>query len=138
MWDARTSTKAVNAAVGGRQAELWGDEQWQLLKDVIEERKPAVIGINRSQIFAFTDGLTSGELQGMTAALGTEWTSKFRDAEELPLGLIASRLPDEEVFFEKMTALVWQMTETMFSNKVIVPGTTRTERPGVVVASARE
>ena len=25
-----------------------------------------------------------------------------------------------------MTALVWQMTQTMFSEKVIVPGTTRT------------
>ena len=30
------------------QAELWGDEQWQVLKKVIEERKPAVIGIDRS------------------------------------------------------------------------------------------
>ena len=126
VWEARTSTKPVAAAVGGRQAELWGDEQWQLLKTVIEERKPAVIGINRSTVFAFTDGLTSGELQGMTAALGTTWSSKFKDAEGLPLELIASRLPDEEVFFEKMTALVWQMTQTMFSEQVIVPGETRT------------
>ncbi len=126
VWEARTSTKPVAAAVGGRQAELWGDEQWQLLKTVIEERKPAVIGINRSTVFAFTDGLTSGELQGMTAALGATWASKFKDAEGLPLELIASRLPDEEVFFEKMTALVWQMTQTMFSEKVIVPGETRT------------
>jgi len=126
VWEARTSTKPVAAAVGGRQAELWGDEQWQLLKTVIEERKPAVIGINRSTVFAFTDGLTSGELQGMTAALGTTWSSKFKDAEGLPLELIASRLPAEEVFFEKMTALVWQMTQTMFSEKVIVPGETRT------------
>lgn len=126
VWEARTSTKPVVAAVGGRQAELWGDEQWQLLKTVIEERKPSVIGINRSTVFAFTDGLTSGELQGMTAALGATWTSKFKDAEGLPLDLIASRLPDEEVFFEKMTALVWQMTQTMFSEKVIVPGETRT------------
>src|SRR5205085_6675337 len=39
--------------------------------------------------------------------------------------LIASRLPEEEAFFEKMTALVWQMTQTMFSEKAIVPGTTR-------------
>jgi len=126
VFEARTSTKPVVAAVGGRQAELWGDEQWQLLKTVIEERKPAVIGINRSTVFAFTDGLTSGELQGMTAALRTTWTSKFKDAEGLPLELIASRLPDEEVFFQKMTALVWEMTQTMFSAKVIVPGETRT------------
>jgi hypothetical protein len=126
VFEARTSTKPVVAAVGGRQAELWGDEQWQLLKTVIEERKPSVIGIDRSTVFAFTDGLSSGELQGMTAALGSTWSSKFKDAEGLPLELIASRLPEEEAFFEKMTAHVWQMTETMFSEKVIVPGQTRT------------
>src|SRR5262249_3657518 len=45
-------------------------------------------------------------------------------AERLPLELIASRLPDEEAFFERTSALVWQMTQTMFSEKVIVPGTT--------------
>jgi hypothetical protein len=126
VFDARRSTKAVAADVGGRQAELWGDEQWQALKDVLEERKPSVIGINRSTTFAFTDGLSSGELQGRSAALGPAWTSKFRTAEGLPLELIASRLPDEEVFFEKMSALVWQMTQTMFSEQVIVPGVTRT------------
>lgn len=126
VFEARTSTKPVVAAVGGRQAELWGDEQWQLLKTVIEERQPHVIGINRSTVFAFTDGLSSGELQGMMTALGATWTSKFRNAEELPLQLIASRLPDEEVFFEKMSAHVWQLTQTMFSEKVIVPGQTRT------------
>jgi hypothetical protein len=126
VFDARTSMKAVTAAVGGRQAELWGDEQWMLLKQVIEERKPRVIAIDRSTVFAFSDGLSSGELQGMSEALGPAWTSKFRDAERLPLELVASRLPEEEAFFEKMTALVWQMTQTMFSEKVIVPGTTRT------------
>jgi Xaa-Pro aminopeptidase len=122
----RRSMKPITAATGARQAELWGDEQWMALKQVIEERKPKVIGINRSKTFAFTDGLSSGELQGMSEALGAAWTAKFRDAEELPLQLIASRLPEEEAFFEKMTALVWQMTQTMFSDKVIVPGTTRT------------
>jgi hypothetical protein len=126
VFEARRSTNAVEAPVGGQQAELWGDEQWQVLKAVIEERNPKTIGIDRSTVFAFTDGLSSGELQGMSAALGPAWTAKFKNAEELPLGLIASRLPEEEAFFEKMTALVWQMTQTMFSEKVIVPGTTRT------------
>jgi len=126
VFDARRSTLAVQAPVGGRQAELWGDEQWQLLKAVVEERNPTVIGIDRSTVFAFTDGLSSGELQGMTEALGSTWTSKFRNAEELPLELIAARLPEEEAFFEKMNAHVWQMTQTMFSEKVIVPGVTRT------------
>src|SRR4029077_16705592 len=126
LFDARTSMKGGPAAVGGRQAELWGDEQWMALKQVIEERKPKVIGIDRSTTFAFSDGLSSGELQGMSAALGGVWTSKFKVAARLPLELIASKLPEEEAFFQKMTTLVWQMTQTMFSEQVIVPGTTRT------------
>ena len=126
VFEARSSMKTVAAAVGGRQAELWGDEQWMALKQVIEERKPKVIGIDRSTTFAFNDGLSSGELKGMSEALGSTWTSRFRDAEGLPLDLIASRLPEEEAFFGKMTALVWQMTQTMFSDKVIVPGKTHT------------
>jgi peptidase M24-like protein len=124
VFDARTSAKTVVNPVRGRQAELWGDEQWLLLKEVVEERKPKVIGIDRSTVFAFSDGLSSGELQGMTEALGPAWSSKFKNAEGLPLDLIASRLPEEEAFFEKMTALVWQMTQTMFSDRVIVAGTT--------------
>ena len=126
VFETRSSMKAIVAATGAQQAELWGDEQWMLLKEVVEERKPKVIAIDRSKTFAFTDGLSSGELQGMSEARGPSWTGKFRDAEELPLELIASRLPEEEAFFEKMTALVWRMTQTMFSDKVIVPGTTHT------------
>jgi Xaa-Pro aminopeptidase len=126
VFTARRSMKAVTADVGGRQAELWGDEQWNALKQVIEERNPKVIGIDRSTVFAFSDGLSSGELQGMSEALGTKWTSRFRNAEGLPLELIASRLPEEEAFFTKLTERVWQMTETMFSSAVIVPGKTRT------------
>jgi Xaa-Pro aminopeptidase len=127
VFEARRSMQKAAGDVGrGQQAELWGDEQWQALKTVIEERKPKVIGINRSTVFAFSDGLTSGELQGMSAALGEAWTAKFRDAEALPLELIASRLPEEDAFFEKMTALVWSMTQEMFSSTTITPGTTKT------------
>ena len=127
VFEARRSTKAAAGDVGrGQQAELWGDEQWQILKTVVEERNPRAIGINRSTIFAFSDGLTSGELKGMSAALGQAWTSKFKDAEALPLELIAARLPEEEAFYRRMQELVWQMTQEMFSSKQITPGQTRT------------
>ncbi len=127
VFEARRSTRPADSNVGrGQQAELWGDEQWQVLKSVIEERTPRVIGIDRSTVFAFSDGLTAGELKGMTSALGEKWSSRFRDAEGLPLELIAVRLPEEEAFFRRMQELVWSLTQTMFSSKVITPGTTRT------------
>jgi Xaa-Pro aminopeptidase len=127
VFEARRSTKPAAADVGsGPQAELWGDEQWQVLKAVIQERSPRAIGIDRSTVFAFSDGLSSGELQGMSAALGERWTSRFKDAERLPLELIAVRLPEEDEFFRRMQEVVWALTQEMFSSAVITPGTTRT------------
>jgi Xaa-Pro aminopeptidase len=135
VFEARRSTKtaAGPGGVGGGaaakaapQAELWGDEQWQALKAVVEERNPKVIGVDRSTVFAFSDGLSSGELQGMSAALGEKWTSRFRNAEGLPLELVAARLPDEERFFRRMQELVWALTQEMFSSKTIAPGKTKT------------
>ena len=40
LYEAVRSTKPVSgtAGVAGNQAELWGDEQWQVLKKVLEER----------------------------------------------------------------------------------------------------
>ena len=127
VFEARRSARPAASNIGrGQQAELWGDEQWIVLKSVIEERNPKTIGIDRSTVFAFTDGLSSGEFNGMSAALGSKWTAKFKDAEGLPLDLLASRLPEEEAFYAKMQELVWQMTQTMFSNAVVTPGKTKT------------
>ena len=62
----------------------------------------------------------------MSEALGPKWTTRFRPAEGLAVDFIASRLPEEGDFYHKLQDLVWQLTQTMFSNKVIAPGTTHT------------
>ena len=128
VYEAVRSTKPVAgpAGVGGRQAELWGDEQWQVLKQVVVERKPASIAIDKSRVFAFADGLSSGELEGMAEALGAEWTARFRPAEALAVDLIATRLPEEEPAYTRLTQLVWDLIDEMFSSRTITPGTTRT------------
>jgi len=126
LYDAVRSTRAASSGVRGQQAELWGDQQWLVLKDVVEQRNPKVIGIDVSRTFAFSDGLSAGELEGMSEALGAKWTGRFKHAESLPLELIATRLPEEEVFFTELTKLVHQLVGRMFSSEVIRPGVTRT------------
>ena len=126
LYEAFRATKAVAAAVGGRQAELWGDQQWQVLKEVIEQRDPKTIAINVSRVFAFADGLSAGERDGMTEALGPQWASRFKPAEGLAVDFIATRLPEEEAFYGKLTRQVWDLIEEMFSARTVTPGVTRT------------
>jgi Xaa-Pro aminopeptidase len=125
----RSTTAAAGPAGtrGAAQAELWGDAQWKVLRQTIEVRNPRVIAVNTSRTFAFSDGLSSGEDEGMRAALGAKWTARFRRAEALPLELIATRLPAENAFYEKLNRLTWDVIDTAFSSAVITPGVTRTD-----------
>jgi hypothetical protein len=130
VFSAVRSTKPAAGPAGAqsqRQAELWGDEQWQVLKKVVEERKPKTINIDVSRTFAFSDGLSAGELEGMRAALGPAWSQKLKRNDALALDLIAMRLPEEEIVYERMTRVVWGIIDTAFSNVVITPGVTRTQ-----------
>jgi Xaa-Pro aminopeptidase len=120
-------TVAAGSGTTGRQAELWGDEQWQMLKRAVEERRPRRIAIDISRTHAFSDGLSAGEYEGMREALGPQWSSRFVRAELLPLELIATRLPEEDSTFREMNRLVWDIIGEAFSSKIITPGVTRTD-----------
>ena len=130
VYTAVRSTKAAAGPAGGRaerNAELWGDEQWVALKQVIERRNPRTIAVNVSRVFAFSDGLSAGELEGMRDALGDKWTSRFVHHDGLALDFIATRLPDEAAIYRQMQELVWAIIDSAFSSAVITPGTTRTQ-----------
>ena len=132
LYKAIRSTKPVAAAPAGqvtndRTAELWGDDQWSVLKQVLDERKPKQIAINVSRTFAFADGLSAGERDGMQQGIGAEWTSKLVPAEALAVDLIAARTTEEEVAFAELNKLAWAIIEEAFSNKVIKPGVTKAD-----------
>jgi Xaa-Pro aminopeptidase len=98
-----------------------------VLKQFVEERNPATIHVNISRTFAFSDGLSAGENDGMRAALGPAWSARLRSNDMLALELIATRLPEEEVVFRRMNEVVWGIIDTAFSRVVITPGVTRTQ-----------
>ncbi len=130
VYTAVRSTQPVAGPAGGRSertAELWGDEQWLALKRVIEERDPKTITINVSRVFAFSDGLSAGEMEGMSEALGEKWTRRFVRHDGLAVDLIATRLPEEAAFYRRMQELVWAIIDTAFSRRIITPGVTTTQ-----------
>ena len=53
-------TVAAGSGSNTRQAELWGDEQWTVLRTAIEKRNPKRIAVDVSRTFAFSDGLSAG------------------------------------------------------------------------------
>lgn len=130
VFTAVRSTQPAAGPAGARgeaQAELWGDEQWAALKRVIEQRAPKTIAVNVSRVFAFSDGLSAGEMDGMSESLGEKWTSRFVRHDGLAVDLIATRLPEEAAFYRQMQELVWATIDTAFSSAVITPGVTRTQ-----------
>jgi hypothetical protein len=98
-----------------------------VLKRLVEERNPAAIHVNISRVFAFSDGLSAGEWDGMREALGQPWVSRVRSTDGMALDLIATRIEEEEAVFRKMNELVWGIIDTAFSRAVITPGVTRTQ-----------
>lgn len=56
----------------GRQAELWGDEQWRLLREIVDDRDPGNIVLNIDDTWAWADGLGAGEREALEKALGPD------------------------------------------------------------------
>jgi Xaa-Pro aminopeptidase len=130
VFQAVRSTKAAAGPAGGTvqaQAELWGDEQWGALKKLLEQRNPKTIGVDVSTVTAFSDGLSAGELEGMRRGIGPALSARLKYAENLPLELIATRLPEEVEMYRRMQQVVWGIIDTAFSKAVITPGVTRTD-----------
>jgi hypothetical protein len=132
VYKAIRSTKPVEAPAAGsrtndRTAELWGDDQWQVLKTAIEERQPKRIAVNTSRTWHFADGITQGEYTGMTQSLGPAFAARIVPAEGLAVDFIASRLAEEEAVFERMNEVAWSIIKEAFSERVITPGKTRVE-----------
>jgi Xaa-Pro aminopeptidase len=106
--------------------ELWGEGQWQMLRRVVDERRPESIAIDVSHTHAFADGLSAGEREQLEAALGP-WTARLVRAERLPLDYISLRLPEMLPYYRRLMGVVHGLIARAFSSDVITPGRTTTE-----------
>jgi len=103
------------------------DKQWEGLQQVVAERDPKVIGINTSELFAHADGLSANEKGNLLKALGPKYSARLKSAENLAVGWLEVKLPDETDAFRHAMRIAHQVIAEAFSNKVIVPGVTTTE-----------
>jgi Xaa-Pro aminopeptidase len=110
-----------------RRPELVGKGQWDLLRQVVEARDPESIALDISHTFAFSDGLSAGEMEQLQAALPPAYLGRLVRAENLPLDYQSIRAPGMLPVYRRMQELVWAIIDTAFSSKVITPGRTTTD-----------
>ena len=124
IFEAFTSTRAADAQ---GQPELGGNEQWNLLRELVEDRDPEVIAVNIDEYWAFADGLGAGEWEALQRALGPEYLTRVRRVPRLAVEFIAHRLPEMMPNYLEREETVHAIVSEAFSNAVITPGVTTTE-----------
>ncbi len=104
--------------------EIYGDAQWQLVRKLVDQRKPATIAIDVSRTHAFSDGLASGLREALEDALGPKWMSRVVRAENLALEYQELRVPEMLPVYRQMMQIAHSLIERAFSREVITPGKT--------------
>lgn len=106
--------------------EEHGSDQWARLAELIRERDPARIGINRSSTFALADGLGSTQYEELVAAIGEEFAKRLVSAESLAIGWLETRIDDEMAAYPTIVRMAHSILAEGLSEKVITPGVTTT------------
>jgi hypothetical protein len=110
-----------------KNAELWGETQWQVLSKVVRERDPKTIAVNISHTHAFSDGLSAGEWEQLQKALGPEYVKRVVRADRLALDYIAIRIPEMLPVYRVLMRNAHTIIDEAFSNRVITAGKTTTQ-----------
>lgn len=117
--------------VGSMFKRAWDPEsepdQWNRLKEIIEERDPEKIGINQSADWGLADGIVATDLQEMKVSLGSEYASKIVSAEKLAVAWLETRTEKEMQIYPQIVRIAHEIIAEGFSDRVIQPGVTTTE-----------
>ncbi len=101
-------------------------DQWKALAELIEEKDPKVIGINKSDNFGHADGLSSTHYDLLTKYLSDKYTKRLQSAENLAIGWLETRTESEMIVYQNIVRIAHQIIAEGFSEKVIQPGITTT------------
>jgi len=119
--------RSTNPAPTQPTAELVGNEQWNLLRELVEDRDPENIVLNIDPVWAFSDGLHSGEAEALLEALGDKYAARVKREPRLAMNYISLRLPEMMPRYRKIEETVHAIISEAFSNSVITPGETTTD-----------
>ncbi len=102
-------------------------DQWARVAELIAERDPRRIAVNRSSTFALADGLTGTEYDALVAALPPRYRERVVSGERLAIGWLETRTPEEMEVYPHIVRIAHHIIGEGFSAAVIQPGVTTTE-----------
>ena len=102
-------------------------DQWQRIAELIRERDPQTIGINRSTVFPLADGLSSSEYEALIEAIGPRLSRRLVSAENLALAWLETRSPAEMEVYPLVVRAAHAIIAEGFSEQAITPGITTTD-----------
>ena len=102
-------------------------DQWRRLAQLIEERNPRQIAVNRSSTFGLADGMTDSEFDEFTEALPETFRDRIVSGEKLAVGWLETRTDEEMSMYPLICRIAHEIIREGLSEKAIQPGVTTTE-----------
>lgn len=110
---------------------IWNKEkqpdQWEALAEMIVNKNPKKIGINKSETFALADGISSSHYDKLMEVLPKKYQSRIVGAEKVAIGWLETRTKSEMIVYQNIVRMAHQIIAEGFSEKVIQPGITTTD-----------
>jgi len=102
-------------------------DQWAQLGNIITERNPKQIGVNKAPSYGHADGLTSNDYDNLMKVLPKNLQTKVTSAEKLAVSWLETRTEKEMAIYQQICRIAHDIIQEGFSDKVIQPEVTTTE-----------
>lgn len=118
--------------LGGLFAPAWDPskqpDQWKAVAEIINQRNPAKIAINTSDLYQFADGMTLSQYEKFVAALPAPLHARIVSGEALAIRWLETRTPAEMEIYPTLMRTAHRLIGEAFSRSVITPGVTTAEQ----------
>ncbi|MEZ5038548.1 MAG: M24 family metallopeptidase [Saprospiraceae bacterium] len=102
-------------------------DQWKRLAEIVRERDPKKIAVNRSEHFGLADGISSFHYDKLKESLDPKYRDRLVEATPLAIGWLETRTENEMVVYEQICRIAHQIIAEGFSEEVIQAGVTTTQ-----------
>lgn len=102
-------------------------DQWKRLAEIVQERRPEKIAVNRSEHFGLADGLSSYHYDKLMESLPARYRERVVSGEPLAIGWLEARTESEMVVYQQVCRIAHEIIAEGLSEQVIQPGVTATD-----------